>query len=407
MIAVDDYVSGVLATAVPLPLERVPVSQAIGRTLGAATCALLHIPPFDNASMDGFAVRFADVAGASPTHPVALRVVADIAAGSTADPALPPGTTARIMTGAPVPSDADAVVPFEATKDGLSDSLRVAVVREAPRFAGAHIRRRGEDLSVGAEVLPDGTLLGPLQIAALIAAGTSHVDCRRRPRVLVISTGVELTAPGTTPGAGQIPDSNSALLALSAAEAGADVVGCRRVDDDPTTLLALLADAPPADVVISSGGLSAGAFEPVRLALDGIVAFEKVAMQPGKPQAFGRLPGGALFFGLPGNPVSVAVSFEAIVRPALLALQARSPVHRPTLTLPAATTWRSPVGRQQYLPITVDRSDTSAWRVRPATPGGSGSHLAGGLGRAEGYAVIPPPISTVQPGDPVDVWLTS
>lgn len=407
MIAVDDYVSGILATAAQLPLERIPVGEAVGRTLGAATTGLLNIPPFDNASMDGFAVRFADVAEASPHHPVTLRVVADVAAGSALDPALGPGTAARIMTGATMPSDADAVVPFEATVGGLPDSLREAVVHEAPRFVGAHIRRRGEDLQAGAEVLPAGALLGPLQIAALIAAGTSHVECRRRPRTLIVSTGSELVPPGTSPGVGQIPDSNSALLALLAADAGAEVVGCRRVDDDPATLLALLAETPAADVVISSGGLSAGAFEPVRLALDGMLAFEKVAMQPGKPQAFGRLPGGAMFFGLPGNPVSTAVSFEAIVRPALLALQGRAPAHRPLLTLTAATHWRSPLGRRQYLPITIDRSDAASWRVRPATPGGSGSHLVGGLGRAEGYAVIPPEITAVHPGDPVDILLTS
>lgn len=406
MIAVDHYVSGVLAAAAPLPLEHVLVTEAVGRTLGAATSALLHIPPFDNASMDGFAVRFTDVVEASADHPVALRVVADVAAGSATDPVLDPRTAARIMTGAPVPADADTVVPFEGTVGGLSDSLREAVVADAPRFVGAHIRRRGEDLRAGAEVLPGGTLLGPLQIAALIAAGVSHVGCRRRPRTLIVSTGVELVPPGAEPGTGQIPDSNSALLALLAADAGAEVVGCRRADDDPATFLSLLDDAPAVDVVISSGGLSAGAFEPVKLALDGIVAFEKIAIQPGKPQAFGRLPGGALFFGLPGNPVSVAVSFEAIVRPALLALQARTPVHRPALKLTAATHWRSPLGRQQYLPITVDRSDSS-WRVRPATPGGSGSHLVGGLGRAEGYAVIPPEITSVHPGDLVDTLLTS
>lgn len=405
MITVEEYTARVMAEATALPPVTVPVADAEGRTLAAPAIARLEIPRFDNSAMDGFAVRFADVAGASATVPVALRVAGDVAAGSTFDPAIAPGTGARIMTGAPLPTEADTVVPFEATAGGLADSLETAVVWRAPRSIGAHVRRRGEDLVVGDEVLAPGSPLGPLQVAALIAAGIAEVRVARRPRVLIASTGSELVAPGETPGPGQIPDSNSTLLALLAAAAGAEVIGCTRVDDDPATLTDLLDTAADADVVITSGGVSAGAFEPVRQALQGTVSFEKVAMQPGKPQAFGRLPTGALFFGLPGNPVSVAVSFEAIVRPALLAMQGRRTVHRPTGRLLAASDWRTPDGRRQYLPIAVDRTDPARWRVRPATAGGSGSHLAGGLGRAEGYAIVPADVAAVRAGDLVDVML--
>lgn len=404
MITVEEYTGPVMAEAAPLPAEAVPVSDARGRTLAEPAIARLEIPRFDNSAMDGFAVRFADVAGATEAEPVALRVTADVPAGSALDSAIPPGTAARIMTGAPVPAGADTVVPFEGTVGGLADSLGTALVWQEPRAVGAHVRRRGEDLRAGDEVLAAGTPLGPLQIAALVAAGIAEVRVARRPRVLVASTGSELVAPGEAPGPGQIPDSNSTLLTLLAVDAGAEVVGRARVDDDPATLTRLLA-ATDADVIITSGGVSAGAFEPVRQALEGTVSFEKVAIQPGKPQAFGRLPSGALFFGLPGNPVSVAVSFEVIVRPALLAMQGRREVRRTTLRLPAACGWRTPDGRRQYLPIAVDRDDPARWAVRPATAGGSGSHLAGGLGRAEGYAIVPADVAAVEAGDPIEVIL--
>ncbi|KAG4080596.1 hypothetical protein HA402_004122 [Bradysia odoriphaga] len=371
VITVDEYVARVLAETRAhehKTLERVAVTDAVGRTLVADAVARLEIPAFDNSAMDGFAVRFADVATASDA-PVALRVTADVAAGSAEDPPVAPGTAARIMTGAAVPTDADTIVPFEATAGGLRDSLDTALVVASPAAPGAHVRRRGEDVRVGEVVLASGTLLGPLQIAALVAAGVTHVDLSRRPRVLVISTGAELVAPGVDPGPGQIPDSNSTLLALLAARAGCEVVDRVSVDDDPASLTALLAAASDVDVVITSGGVSAGAFEPVRLALDGVVAFEKVAMQPGKPQAFGRLPSGALFFGLPGNPVSVAVSFEVIVRPALHILMRREPVHRPLLRLPVATGWRTPPERAQYIPVTV-RDGQKQPTVRSATARG-------------------------------------
>lgn len=409
VITVAEYVARVRAEARPLTPEAVNTAEAAGRTLAEAAHARLDIPAFDNSAMDGFAVRFADVADAAAETPVRLAVTADIPAGSAENPPVAPGTAVRIMTGAPIPSEADTIVPFEATRGGLADSLTVAEVLAAPAAAGAHVRRRAVDIAAGDEVLPAGTVLGPEQIAALVAAGIPNVQVTRAPRVLVVSTGAELVAPGVVPGAGQIPDSNSTLLALLAEAAGAVVVTQTHVDDDPASLTALLADATEVDVVITSGGVSAGAFEPVKQALDGAVAFEKVAMQPGKPQAFGRLSTGALFFGLPGNPVSVAVSFEVIARPVLLAMQGRAVTERPRMQLTAGTEWRTPPGREQYLPIVVERpaSDPAHWRVHPATAGGSGSHLAGGLGRAQGYAIVPAEVETVHVGDRVDVMLVS
>nr|WP_240948717.1 gephyrin-like molybdotransferase Glp [Microbacterium sp. CFH 90308] len=411
MRTVEEHLDGVLAATPALPSETVPLDRAHGRTLHQPVRAAVDIPVFDNSAMDGFAVRFADVADASPSAPVSLRVVADLPAGTDADPALGATEAARIMTGSPVPADADAIVPFEDTAGGLADSLGTIRVLAAPRRAGAHIRRAGEDTRRGDEVLPAGMLLGPLQIAAAAACGVADVVVAAQPRVAVISTGSELVEPGAPLRRGQIPESNSHLLAGLVAEAGAVVVRRASVRDEGGGLEQVLAQVTDAagpdraDVVVFSGGVSAGAYEVVKTTLAESMAFSKIAMQPGKPQGFGRLPAGALLFGLPGNPVSAAVSFEAFVRPALLRMQGRTVLHRPIIAIRAGAAWRTPPARRQYLPVTIDRTDPRGWRALPATSGGS--HLAGGLGRAEAYAVIPADVEAVSEGDVVDVMLIS
>jgi molybdopterin molybdotransferase len=406
---VEEHLAEILAAARTLDTVEVTLAAASGRTLAAPVLARVDIPVFDNSAMDGFAVRFADVGTATAAAPAALRVVADLPAGTELDPPLAAGEAARIMTGSPLPTQADTVVPFEDTARGLEDSLIGADVLVAPRALGAHVRRRGGDARTGDEIIPAGVMLGALQLAAAAAAGVPRVTVTRAPRVVVLSTGTELAVPGSALRRGQIPESNSVLLSELARDAGADVVHVGNVGDDEDDFRAILASAVDADVVITSGGVSAGAYEVVKntLGSDAAISFVKVAMQPGKPQGFGVLPGGALFFGLPGNPVSSAVSFETFVRPALLALQGRTDRHRPVLRLPAAEGWSTPPGRRQYLPAAIDRTDPARWSVRPATAGGSGSHLAGGLGRAEAYAVVAPELSRVEPGDLVDVMLVS
>lgn len=405
LVAVEDHLQTVLAAAVPVDAVTMPVSAARGRTLRGPVRAAVDIPVFDNSAMDGFAVRFDDVKDAAPRAPATLRVIADLPAGTSLDPALAPGEAVRIMTGSPVPSDASAIVPFEDTAGGLADSLDVARVLRAPRAPGVHVRRRGEDARSGDEILPAGVLLGPLQLAAIAAAGVADVVVSRMPRVAVVSTGSELVAPGAPLERGQIPESNSELLAGLAAEAGAEVVLRLSVGDDgdgPREAVAA-AELLGADVVVFSGGVSAGAYEVVKGTLGDVMTFTKLRMQPGKPQGFGRTTAGTLLFGLPGNPVSAAVSFEVFARPALLRLQGRSDLTRPVLRIPAARGWRTPPGRAQYLPVTIDRSDPAGWRAVPATSGGS--HLAGGLGRAEAYAVVPADVDAVEAGDAVDVML--
>jgi molybdopterin molybdotransferase len=398
VISVDEHLATVLAAVHPLDLLTVPLAEALGSTLRTGVRAAVDLPLFDNSAMDGFAVRFSDVASASAASPVALRVVADLPAGSSLDPAFGTGEAVRIMTGAPLPADADTVVPFEATAGGLTESLGTVRVREAPRHIGAHIRRRGEDCAAGTELVPAGVELGPLQLAAIAAANVATVTVSRRPRVAVIATGTELLAPGSELERGQIPESNSLLLAALARSAGSDVILQATVQDVDADLRSAIADAGArdADAIITSGGVSAGAFEVVKTAVSEMT-FVQVAMQPGRPQGFAADP---LMFGLPGNPVSAAVSFEVFVRPALLAMQGRTRIHQRMLRLPAAVGWRSPRGRRQYVPIVFTDDG-----VAPATE--RGSHRAGGLARAEGYAVVPAEVGEVAAGDIVDVMLVS
>lgn len=403
---VEEQLALVLDAARVLPAESRAIRDAAHRTLAEPATAAHDIPLFDNSAMDGFAVRAADVAAASADNPVVLRVVADLPAGVSDDPPLDAGEAARIMTGSPTPTAADAIVPFEDTAGGLADSLGEVRVLRAPATPGAFVRRRGADLRAGDAVVLAGERLGAFQLAAAVAAGVETVAVTRAPRVAVVSTGSELLAPGEPASRGRIPDSNGPLLELLVADADAEVVLVARVADDADAVRTVTATAVErgADVIVFTGGVSAGAYEPVRGAFDGqgAVEFASVAMQPGKPQAFGALDSGTLVFGLPGNPVSVAVSFEVFVRPALLALQGRSEIHRARASFTADAAWTTPPGRRQYLPAVVDLANRT---VRPATAGGSGSHLAGGLARARAFAIVPAEVEAVAVGDVIDVML--
>jgi molybdopterin molybdotransferase len=348
--------------------------------------------------MDGYAVRAADVAGATDDAPVVLPVAADIPAGRTDVPALEPGTAHRIMTGAPLPAGADAIVQVEYT-DGGDD--RVRVFRASA--AGTSIRRTAEDVVAGAVVLAAGTVLRAPQIGVAAAVGAATVPVRRRPTVLVLSTGSELVAPGTALRPGQIYESNGPMLAAAVEDAGGVAELLRFVPDDVAHLHRVLDErltAGTVDLLLTSGGISAGAYEVVKESLaDRGVEFVKVAMQPGGPQGLGRVDGVGVV-ALPGNPVSSQVSFEVFVRPLLRAAMGHPHPERPRVTAALATALTSTPGRRQFRRGVLD---AVAGAVREV--GGPPSHLLAALARADCFFVVPEEITTLAAGAPVEVWL--
>lgn len=348
MRSVDEHQHVVAGLIAPRPPVPVSLSEADGMVLAEDVVASLPLPVFDNSAMDGYAVRAADVAAARPDTPVRLPVAEDIPAGRTDPLTLRPGTAHRIMTGAPVPAGADAIVPVEHTDAGTT----VVALFAAPQ-PGRHIRLAGEDVAAGTVVLRSGTVLTPAALGLASALGAGQLTVQPRQRVLVVSTGAELVAPGAALRPGQIYESNAVMLAAAVREAGGAVAGVVTCGDDVEQFRAVLAaNASAADVVLTSGGVSAGAYEVVKDAFGApgtaAVEFVKVAMQPGMPQGAGRLKDGSAIITLPGNPVSALVSFEVFVRPALRAAMGLPDPHRPRRRAALAETLQSPAGKRQF-----------------------------------------------------------
>ena len=401
MKSVDQHLDQVLRGLAPLAPLELQLLDAHGCILAEDVASTVDLPPFDNSSMDGYAVRLEDVAAASDINPSVLPVVGDIAAGSTSAYRVQPGLTARIMTGAPVPNGAEAVVPLEWTDGGVSG---VRITR-APS-AGENIRRQGEDVQAGEVVLRSGTRLGPTQIGLLAAVGRDRVVCRPKPRVVVISTGSELVEPGSHTGPGQIHDSNSYVLTAAIREAGGLAYRVGIVTDDSRLLVDAIEDQLiRADLIVTSGGVSVGAYDVVKEVLSrvGDVDFETVAMQPGKPQGFGTVgPDRTPIFTLPGNPVSAYVSFEVFVRPAIRRLLGVEPLTRPTVGAVCATRMTSPPGRRQFTRAWLDVVD-GRYVVKPV--GGPGSHLLADLAQANALIVVPEDVTEVAEGQGVTVMV--
>ncbi|MBM7369308.1 molybdopterin molybdotransferase MoeA [Gordonia hydrophobica] len=398
MITVDEHRARILAATEPLAAIGQLAIDSTGLVLADDVVNRWPVPLFDNSGMDGYAVRRADA-----TVGATLRVVADVPAGSAEDPPIGPGEAVRIMTGAPVPSDANAIVPLEHTDLGTqvrADAPEAIVITERPRKA-AHIRRAGEDTAAGSVAVAAGTVLGPWQLSAIASAGHEIIRVQRKPRVAIISTGSELIDPSGSPERGQIPESNSILLSAAVQQAGAQVCSVTRVPDDEHALNSVLAGLD-ADVIVLTGGASVGAFDVVKAVLDGVgsIEFTTVAMQPGKPQGFGLTDDGVPVFCLPGNPVSVAVSFEMFVRPALRQLAGHHDIDRPRITRRASVGWRRRSDRMQILPVVYDDET-----VRPASRGGSGSHLVTSLADASALALVPAAVDDVAEGDPITVMV--
>ncbi|MGH3837918.1 MAG: molybdopterin molybdotransferase MoeA [Pseudonocardiaceae bacterium] len=395
--SVDEHGQVVAALLAATPVIRLPLVECAGLALAEPVTASLPLPPFDNSAMDGYAVRSVDVADATADQPVELPVTEDIPAGRTDSPSLQPRTAHRIMTGAPMPPGADAVVPVELTDAGLH---RVQIF--AARSAGQSVRRTGEDVAAGDEVLAAGAVLGPAQLGVAAAVGQAELPVHRRARVLVLATGSELVAPGTPLQHGQIYESNSTMLAAAVREAGGEAQLMHFVPDDVAALeAALAARLDGIDLLVTSGGVSAGAYEVVKSAMTGHgVEFGKVAMQPGGPQGAGRYRGVPVAT-LPGNPVSSSVSFEMFVRPALRAAMGL-PAQRPRVTAWLAEELESPAGLRQFRRGTLD---TASGAVVPV--GGPGSHLLGALARSDCLIDIPEAVTHLEPGDEVIVLRTS
>lgn len=400
LVPVEEARERVLSRIEPLPPLELSLTDAYGCVAVEDITARDDMPGFASSAMDGFAVRASDVAEATPATPVELKVVGKAMIGLRPDVTVGMGEAVAIATGAPIPAGADCVVPVENTES--PDEDRVRVFEEVTQ--GRHVRPRAEDAREGDLLVPAGKRLGAPELGLLANAGIAHPLVRPRPRVIVLSTGDELIPPIEDPAFGQIHDSNAYTLFGALREVGAIPVLAGIVKDDPDALKEMiLAYEIQADAFVSSGGVSVGERDVVKAAFAGRgeVEFTRVAMQPGMPQGFGFVEGKP-FFGLPGNPVSVFVSFEIFVRPAILKMMGRGSLGRPTIEATLAGDLRRLRGKTQYARVEVTRGD-EGWVATPT--GGRGSNLISTISRANGLAVIPAGTEMAPAGSRVKVMI--
>ena len=433
LLAVEAAQATVLAGVTPLDAsESLDPEAALGRVLAAPVTAAVSLPPWNNSAMDGFAVRAADVEAATEGEPVRLTVVGESRAGAAPDARVLPETAMRIATGAPVPPGADAVVPVEETtpldEHGVTGPRGRQVIGPVPAATLVHtrvkpgnaIRSLGSDVRDGDAIAKPGDLVTPAVVALAAGAGVSAVSVRRRPVVGVLTTGDEVRAPGTDLGPAGIPDANGPGLRSLVRDAGATPldlgIATDRLEDVEARLRRGLAEA---DVVVVSGGVSVGPYDVVRLAFDNVghMNLWRVAVQPGKPFAFGRADvdgreAPVLLFGLPGNPVSAFVTFELFVRPVLRRLAGHTRLHRPADRAVLEQPVTKSVGRRGYQRVTAVRDAAGlpirdgSGRVRVRLAGGQGSHMLSALAAADALAVIPEAVETAEAGDEVEIrWL--
>ena len=432
--SVEEARAAILAAiAGPLGEEILSTGDALGRVLARDVVAAVTLPPWDNSAMDGYAVRAADVESASEDAPVRLAVTGEVPAGGVADRAVDHGSAIRIATGAPIPPGADAVVPVEQTTpfdaDGIAGArgrdalgpLPAAILVHAGGPARTHVRRRGSDLSQGETILSAGSALTPAAIALASGAGIVRVEVRRQPRVAVLATGNEIRPAGEDLGAAGIPDANGPGLRALVAGAGAIPLDLGIAPDEQTDVVRRLRSAldDGADAIVVAGGVSVGPYDVVKLAFEAVgeVGLWRVAVQPGKPFAFGTAPrpdgGRALLVGLPGNPVSSFVTFELFVRPAIRALSGRRDLFRPVDRAVLLDEVRTAPNRRAFLRVTAvrdadgapERDDQGRVQVHLSKgPAGQGSHVLSALASADCLAVVPEDVERSPAGAAVALW---
>jgi molybdopterin molybdotransferase len=402
---VDKALELILAAMPDIGTENLSIAQLHGRVLSDDIIADVNLPPFPNSSMDGFAVRAADVITAATDHPVSLAVTQDIPAGQAPDKPVRSGEAARIMTGAPMPDGADAIIPVENTdakwREGDPAPAHVQIYSTVQ--PGDYVRPGGESVAIGQTILKAGAVLRAADVGMLASLGRASVSVNRRPRVVVLGSGDELVEPGAVLAPGQIYDSNSYMLAALVEETGAVAVRLPTARDTLDSLRATFqqAVAEQPDMIISSAGVSVGAADFTRqvLAELGEVGFWRINLRPGKPLAFGKVQN-IPFFGLPGNPVSAMVTYDVLVRPALLAM-ARQADDAQYITAIAGENIKSD-GRRSYLRITL-LQENGQWVAHTTGTQSSGALMS--MVTADALMIVPEDVTHVEAGTPMRVKL--
>ncbi|MDA0999690.1 MAG: molybdopterin molybdotransferase MoeA [bacterium] len=398
MISVEEAQEAVLSKIEPLGRTRVSVENALGRVLAEDVISPRPIPPWANSAMDGYAVRAADVAGASGESPVTLCVIEELQAGFEAKKTVGAGEAIRIMTGAPMPKGADAVVLVEKTESMGKDAVRIFLAVPP----GEAVRPQGEDVKEGEVVFSAGMPLNAAAVGMLANIGRANIYVHQRPRVAILATGEEVVDLGQPLGVGQIYNSNTYSLAAQVTEAGGEPLLLGIARDNPRDLARHMRDGLAADVLLTSGGVSVGDFDLVKGTLGDMgsdMHFWRVRMKPGKPMAFGSIQGQPVF-GLPGNPVSTMVSFELFVRPALLKMQGKKEIFRPKVEAAIQHPLRKSPERRHYVRSVVSFRE-SGWEVRAVEA--QGSNILHSMVRANALIVFPEFETELNPGDQVQV----
>jgi len=399
MIRVQEALDIILKETAPLGLEKVCILGTLGRVLGEDVYAGRHIPPRDNSSMDGYALRWEDTRGATPSSPIVLEVIENIPAGAIPRRVVGIGQAVKIMTGAAVPEGADAVIRVEDTRQkGTKVELTTAVVK------GEYVRFTGEDVRDGEQVIPAGTVVRPAEIGMMAALGKSFVSVYQRPVVAVLATGDELMEIDERSSSGRIVNSNSYSLTAQILDCGAIPLQLGIARDNREDLVAKFKAALRADVILSSGGVSMGDYDLVKDIMkeaDNAMHFWQVAIRPGKPLAYGRIWGTPLF-GLPGNPVSTMVSFEQFVRPALLKMMGHRCLFRRTVKALLKEELVKQAGLKYFLRVLVERNGDDYSVI---TTGEQGSGILKSMVQANGLAVLPEDAEKLHPGERITVQL--